>query len=144
MLFISTLRGKLGVIALASCIILTAKGLNTGLSLGEVFSQVGFVMFLFLLFGIALLIPDLVYLINGPVKAWSSWGILRRTYCREDFEEYDFLMFHPRTKFALGSDENGCRVAATLLRCSCRDFQKNKRPCIHMHKLAELLELDGK
>ena len=139
MLFISTFRGKLGFIGVVSPIILFFKGLGQGLSVGEVFANAGIIMLIVLLIGISFLLPDILYVVNGPVKTWSRWGDSRSYLKKKDYENVKFVRVFPKTLYALGEDNRHHRVATTLLRWSCRDFKTKRRPCAHMHKLAEKL-----
>lgn len=141
MLFISTLRGKIGVVCLLAPIIYITRSMMAGATLGAIISY-SWMFLLFLIFlGGSFLIPDVSYLMSDAKAMWDNWGISRRAYKESDYKRVSFQGFYPKTKYAITRDPDGRRISTTLLRCTCRDYKKNRRPCIHMHKLAAMLDV---
>ena len=112
-----------------------------GLTLKQLACEAGFPMAALLLAGILFLLPDLLYLKTDSRKTWNRWGTSKTAVGPEDYKDVEFVRLFEKTKCAITVDEKNRRVAVTLLRCSCKDFRRNRRPCIHMHRLAEMLDI---
>ncbi|MCR5182169.1 MAG: SWIM zinc finger family protein [Clostridia bacterium] len=141
MLFISTLRGKIGVVCMLGPVIYIIRYLMAGVDLGTIISYGWLVMLFMILLGGSFILPDVAYLMSDPKAIWQNWGLSLRTYKENDYKRVSFAGYFPRTRCAVTRDPDGRKISTTLLKCTCRDYKKNRRPCIHMHKLAEMLDV---
>ena len=140
MLFIITLRGKLGIVCiLGSFMYVIANMISGGLTIGETLSQSWILLLFMIMLGISFLIPDIVYLATPAKETWDRWGLALRKYKFDDYKFVTFDGFYPSTRCAVTRDIYGAKLNVTLIQCTCRDCRKNKTPCIHMHKLADML-----
>lgn len=140
--YISKFRYKLAFACAAGIVIMLINGWKTGISFHALIVEYGIVFLVLILMSIYLWYPAFRYIRKTPEEMWSSWGRLAKCKDRREFQDFKFDRVYRKTRYAMAKEPTkGYRTLTTLENCTCVDFRKNHAPCIHMYKLADILEL---
>ena len=141
--YISKFRYKLAFAFIAGIIIIFVNGVYVGSSLGEVVTQYGITFVVLLVISIYCWYPAFRYASTNPNELWSRWGYsVRHRNRKEEFADFQFDRVYEKTMYGMAKEPGkGYRTLTTLENCTCSDFRKNRTPCKHMCKLADILDV---
>lgn len=142
--YISTARYKCALVCIAGAVIIAVNELLMGMSVSELLITYGIAVAFLLIMGFFLWRPAYVYASSDAAKLWDKWGIYGKRGAEAaevvQAEDVKFERVYKKTKYGLLKDPSkGYRIATTLTSCTCMDFRKNRIPCKHMYKLADIL-----
>lgn len=137
--YISKFRYKLAFACLAGIVIMLINGKIIHMQFYEIFKSYGIVFAVLLAMSAYLWYPAFRYVKADPKKLWKSWGYLGK---KKEFENFQFDRVYRKTRYGLAKEpDKGYRTMTTLESCNCVEFRKTHKPCKHMCKLADELNL---
>ena len=140
--YISKTRFKIAFVFIASIAIIWINAFLMGHTLIDVLKNYGIMSLYLLTAGFFLWFPALQYQRKSAYDIWNRWGEWKNFRTREEFEDVRFNRVFEDKKYAVMKDQKEAqRVTTTLMYCSCKDFRNEKRPCRHMSKLADILDV---
>lgn len=139
--YISKFRYKMGFAFLVGIVIMIINGKIMGMSFGRIFIDYGITFLVLLILGVYLWYPAFKYDSAEADELWAKWG--KSAQCKKfELDEFEFDRVYEKTKYAMAKEPGkGYRTLTTLENCTCVEFRKNRTPCKHMYKLAEILNL---
>lgn len=128
-------------IAFAAVFALVAISCLVGVAGGSVLEKAAFAV-VYLLIGLAPLLPDLLYLNTPAEKLWKRWASVEGEKAdsrkgRAARGELTPVYIDAELKYGLFAGSEKGKYRTTLRGCSCPDFKKRKVPCKHMYYVAE-------